>query len=87
MSYDNHLSYAEEDAMQVICSKLAKWQMGKNPGDHLIVENDTLLPRFVVHREIRGKFNKLWTEDHENDVSFITFTFSITLIAFYSVSK
>jgi len=56
---DRNIPFQDEDKIREICRNLAKWVVGKDPGEKTQVDLGLVVP-FVVNHEIRSVFPQLW---------------------------
>ena len=52
----------DERQLQRICSEVADWILKASNGDHHELSEDRDIPDFVVHKELRDRFENIWTK-------------------------
>lgn len=68
---ERSLSYRDEDELQASCSSVAQWLPGAVLGDELTlqVEETRHCLVYFLHKEIRRRFQDLWTYPHTDKVT------------------
>jgi hypothetical protein len=66
----NELSYRDIDEgyLQRVCSQVADWVLRASTGDHHDLGNIKEIPDFVIHKELRDRFESIWTHTNGPNV-------------------
>lgn len=54
----------DEKQIQIMCSSITDWLLRASDGDFHELEAFKDIPDFVIHNELRGRFDEIWT--HQN---------------------